>query len=97
MKRRPEPHQPFPPPDRASFMVPPSPAFAPVALDDVDPPDGAYNSGKHSRLSNTNNVSGPIARRSTGIQRGASGSAAPLTPGKAGTAPSPSHTGAWTQ
>ena len=38
-----------------------------------------------------------MARRSTGIQRGASGSGAAGTPGKAGTAPSPSHTGAWIQ
>src|SRR5207247_10425733 len=88
---------PLPPPRRASFRVPPSPAVPPVARDDVDPPNGTHDSGKHSRLSNTNNVSGPIARRSTGIQRGASGNAAPPTPGNAGTAPSPSHTGAWTQ
>src|SRR5207245_1575808 len=92
-----EPVLPFPPPDRASFRVPPPPAVPAVARDNAHPPDGTYDSGKHSRLSNTNNVSGPIARRSTGIQRGASGSGAPATPGKAGTAPSPSHTGAWTQ
>src|SRR5207249_7199919 len=66
------------------FPLPPSPAFPPVARDVLDPPDGAHDSGKHSRLSNTNNVSGPIARRSTGVQRGASGSGAAPTPGKAG-------------
>src|SRR5256712_4904319 len=56
-----------------------------------------YDSGKHSRRSKTNNVSEPSGRRSTGIQRGASASGNAGTPGKAGTAPSPSHTGAWTQ
>src|SRR2546425_8946830 len=80
-----------------AFPLPPAPARSPVARNDLDPPDGAHNSGKHSRLSNTNNVSGPMARRSTGIQRGASGSGAAGTPGNAGTAPSPSHTGAWIQ
>src|SRR5947208_382621 len=62
--------------------------------------DGAYSahdSGKHSRLSNTNNVSEPRARRSTGVQRGAAARGCGGTPGKAGTAPSPSHTGACTQ
>src|SRR5712664_2403324 len=62
-----------------------------------DPADGAHDSGKHSRLSNTNNVSEPRALRSTGVQRGASASGCGGTPGKAGTAPSPSHTGACTQ
>src|SRR3989454_3836396 len=32
-------------------------------------PHGRYDPGKHSRLSNTNNVSEPRARRSTGTQR----------------------------
>src|SRR5439155_604228 len=58
---------------------------------------GAHDSGKHSRLSNTNNVSEPRARRSTGVQRGAAARGCGGTPGKAGTAPSPSHTGACTQ
>src|SRR5690242_8565106 len=62
-----------------------------------DPPHGAHDSGKHSRLSTTSNVSGPNTLRSTGVQRGASASGRPPTPGKAGIAPSPSHTGAWTQ
>src|SRR5216683_1652578 len=62
-----------------------------------DSPDRAYDSGKHSRRSNTNNVSEPNGRRSTTIQRGASASGNAGTPGKAGTAPSPSHTGACTQ
>src|SRR6266550_2821979 len=62
-----------------------------------DAPYGAHDSGKHSRLSNTNNVSGPRARRSTGVQRGAAARGCGGTPGKAGTAPSPSHTGACTQ
>src|SRR6266576_2875146 len=56
-----------------------------------------YDSGKHSRRSKTNNVSEPSARRSTTTQRGASASVKAGTPGKAGTAPSPSHTGAWIQ
>src|SRR5712692_7033000 len=62
-----------------------------------DSPDRAYDSGKHSRRSNTNNVSEPNGRRSTTIQRGASASGNAGTPGKAGTPPSPSHTGACTQ
>src|SRR3989475_9530694 len=62
-----------------------------------DVPYGADDSGKHSRLSNTNNVSEPRALRSTGVQRGAAASGCGGTPGKAGTAPSPSHTGACTQ
>src|SRR6267143_311026 len=62
-----------------------------------DSSDGAHDSGKHSRLSNTNNVSEPRARRSTGVQRGAAARGCGGTPGKAGTAPSPSHTGACTQ
>src|SRR5438552_8186216 len=65
--------------------------------DAVDPTHRAHDSGKHSRLSNTNNVSGPRARRSTGVQRGAAARGCGGTPGKAGTAPSPSHTGACTQ
>src|SRR2546422_7999 len=56
-----------------------------------------YDSGKHSRRSKTSNVSEPSGRRSTGIHRGASASGNAGTPGKAGTAPSPSQTGAWTQ
>src|SRR5207248_10686011 len=62
--------------------------------------NGAYRThdpGKHIRLSNTNNVSGPRARRSTGVQRGAAASGAAAMPGKAGTAASPSQTGACTQ
>src|SRR5713226_2212834 len=62
-----------------------------------DSAHGTYDPGKHSRLSNTNNVSEPRALRSTGVQRGASASGCGGTPGKAGTAPSPSHTGACTQ
>src|SRR2546422_408817 len=36
-----------------------------------DSAHGTYDPGKHSRLSNTNNVSEPRALRSTGVQRGA--------------------------
>src|SRR5439155_571066 len=36
-----------------------------------DSAHGTYDPGKHSRLSNTNNVSEPKALRSTGVQRGA--------------------------
>src|SRR5438552_5200347 len=70
---------------------------SPVRGSGLDAPHGAYDSGKHSRRSTTNNVSEPSGRRSTGIQRGASASGNAGTPGKAGTAPSPSHTGACTQ
>src|SRR2546430_11571054 len=62
----------------------------------LDPPHGGHDPGKHSRLSNTSNVLGPRERRSNAIQRGACSSGAPGMPGKARTAPSPSHTGAWT-
>src|SRR5207244_10961226 len=62
-----------------------------------DAPHGTYDPGKHSRLSNTNNVSEPRALRSTGVQRGAAARGCGGTPGKAGTAPSPSQTGARTQ
>src|SRR6266567_4261883 len=62
-----------------------------------DSAHGTYDPGKHSRLSNTNNVSEPKALRSTGVQRGAAARGCGGTPGKAGTAPSPSHTGACTQ
>src|SRR5438034_1179604 len=62
-----------------------------------DSAHGTYDPGKHSRLSNTNNVSEPKALRSTGVQRGAAARGCAGTPGKAGTAPSPSHTGACTQ
>src|SRR3989449_622454 len=62
-----------------------------------DSAHGTYDPGKHSRLSNTNNVSEPRALRSTGVQRGAAARGCAGTPGKAGTAPSPSHTGACTQ
>src|SRR5438093_2452115 len=62
-----------------------------------DSAHGTYDPGNHSRLSNTNNVSEPRARRSTGVQRGAAARGCGGTPGKAGTAPSPSHTGACTQ
>src|SRR5438445_556833 len=62
-----------------------------------DSAHGTYDPGKHSRLSNTNNVSEPKALRSTGVQRGAAAGGCAGTPGKAGTAPSPSHTGACTQ
>src|SRR2546422_6633247 len=79
------------------FPVPSSPAFPPVSRDGADAPHGRYDPGKHSRLSNTNNVSEPRARRSTGTQRGAAASGVAGTPGNAGTAPSPSHTGACTQ
>src|SRR6185503_18068989 len=44
----------------------------PVAGRLRDPAHRAYDAGKHSRRSKTSNVSGPNARRSTGIQRGAS-------------------------
>src|SRR5437867_5248234 len=60
-------------------------------------PHRAYDSGKHSRRSKTNNVSEPSGRRSTTTQRGASASGAAGTPGKAGTALSPSQTGDCTQ
>src|SRR5260370_571141 len=60
-------------------------------------PYGAHDSGKHSRLSKTSNVSGPNALRSTGVQRGAAATRRGGTPGKAGIAPSPSHTAPWTQ
>src|SRR5882762_8225029 len=56
-----------------------------------------YDSGKHSRRSKTNNVSEPNGRRSTTTHRGASASGNAGTPGKAGTAPSPSQTGDCTQ
>src|SRR6266704_2344699 len=62
-----------------------------------DSAHGTYDAGKHSRLSNPNNVSEPKALRSTGVQRGAAARGCGGTPGKAGTAPSPSHTGACTQ
>src|SRR2546422_1048989 len=59
-----------------------------------DSAHGTYDPGKHSRLSNTNNVSEPRALRSTGVQRGAAARGCGGPPGKAGTAASPSHTGA---
>src|SRR5438309_2287750 len=52
--------------------------------DAVDPTHRAHDSGKHSRLSNTNNVSGPRARRSTGVQRGAAARGCGGTPRVAG-------------
>src|SRR6266700_3824508 len=64
---------------------------AAVHGDGIHTSHGIYDSGKHSRRSKTNNVSGPKARRSTGIQRGASASGKSGTPGNAGTAPSPSR------
>src|SRR3989442_5025235 len=85
------------PEDESPFPLPPSPALSPVPAHLRDGPDRGHDPGKHSRLSNTSNVSGPRERRSTAIQRGACSSGAPGMPGKAGTAPSPSHTGAWTQ
>src|SRR6185295_12137948 len=63
----------------------------------VDPPHRVYDSGKHSRRSKTNNVSEPSGRRSTTTQRGADDSGNAGIPGNAGTPPSPSQTGAWTQ
>src|SRR2546430_2668196 len=48
----------------------------------VHAPYVVYDSGKHSRRSNTNNVSEPNGRRSTTIQRGASASGNARTPGK---------------
>src|SRR5256886_1387209 len=63
----------------------------------VQAPYRVYDSGKHSRRSNTNNVSEPNGRRSTTIQRGASASGNAGTPAKAGTPLSPNHTGACTQ
>src|SRR5205823_8288406 len=66
---------------------------SPVAPEGAHPPHRGHNPGKHIRLSNTSNVSGPRARRSTGIQRGAAASGAAAIPGNAGTAASPSHTG----
>src|SRR2546425_3314314 len=63
----------------------------------VQSPDRIYDSGKHSRRSKTNNVSEPSGRRSTTTHRGASASGNAGTPGKAGTAPSPSQIGDWTQ
>src|SRR6267378_2910075 len=63
----------------------------------VQSPDRVYDSGKHSRRSKTNNVSEPSGRRSTTTQRGASASGNAGTPGKAGTAPSPSQIGDCTQ
>src|SRR5207249_7005598 len=60
-------------------------------------PHRVYDSGKHSRRSNTNNVSEPNGRRSTTIQRGASASGHAGTPAKAGTPLSPNHPGACTQ
>src|SRR6266550_3120738 len=70
---------------------------APVVGHLRNPAQRAYDAGKHSRRSKTSNVSGPNARRSTGIQRGASARGKSGTPGNAGTAPSPSHRGLCTQ
>src|SRR5205814_4233936 len=68
-----------------------------VLLHRLDAAHRIYDSGKHSRRSKTNNVSEPNARRSTTVQRGASASGNAGIPGKAGTGPSPRHTGDWTQ
>src|SRR5437867_9580660 len=71
--------------------------FSPVRGNGFDPSYCAYDSGKHSRRSKTNNVSEPSGRRSTTTQRGASARGDAGTPGNAGTAPSPSQTGDCTQ
>src|SRR2546425_1402357 len=86
-----QPRFPFPTTVRGSFRVSRFPRRP------GERSHGTHDPGKHSRLSNTNNVSEPRARRSTGVQRGAAARGCGGTPGKAGTAPSPSHTGACTQ
>ena len=80
--------QPITDPYRSPLPVPRYPLHA---------PHRAHDAGKHSVRSNTNNVSGPNARRSTGTQCGALSMRASGTPGNAGMAPSPSHTGDWIQ
>src|SRR6185436_18352541 len=64
---------------------------SPIRGNSLDASDRAYDSGKHSRRSKTNNVSEPSARRSTTVQRGADDSGNAGIPGNTRT-PLPSST-----